>query len=213
MSSARSYQLMIQNDSIDRIRSGVNSGRFIGFDPITRSLGDKVITFDDHYGSVDHLNRTPNKTEIFNKDNSTNLASINSRKVLSIFGTNRKDSAYIKKYDADSITKTETYENFLFQRRAIFKNLIARRVRVVMPGNFQLTSGFNVEVFTSGFRTKSKNSEGEEVTLNGKYLIVAARHTITHNKHETLIEIATDSTNDNQVYTSNPQQNELLMRT
>jgi hypothetical protein len=133
--------------------------------------------------------------------------------VLSIFGTNRKDSAYIKKYDADSITKTETYENFLFQRRAIFKNLIARRVRVVMPGNFQLTSGFNVEVFTSGFRTKSKNSEGEEVTLNGKYLIVAARHTITHNKHETLIEIATDSTNDNQVYTSNPQQNELLMRT
>lgn len=213
MSSARSYQLMIQNDSIDRIRSGVNSGRFIGFDPITRSLGDKVITFDDHYGSVDHLNRTPNKTEIFNKDNSTNLASIDSRKVLSIFGTNRKDSAYIKKYDADSITKTETYENFLFQRRAIFKNLIARRVRVVMPGNFQLTSGFNVEIFTSGFRTKGKNSEGEEVTLNGKYLIVAARHTITHNKHETLIEIATDSTNDNQVYTSNPQQNELLMRT
>jgi hypothetical protein len=212
MSSARSYEILVQNDSIDRIRSGVNSGRFIGFDPITRSLGEKVITFDDHYGSVDHLNNTPNRPEIFNKDNTTNLSSVDSRKVLSIFGTNRKNSSYIKKYDSDSISKTEPYENFLFQRKAIFKNLIARRMKVVMPGNFQLTSGFNVEVLTSGFKSKSKNSENEEVTLNGKYLIVAARHTITHNKHETLIEIATDSTNDTQVYTSNPQQNELLKR-
>jgi hypothetical protein len=213
MSSARSYEIIIQNDSIDRIKSGVNAGKFIGFDPITRSLGEKILTFDDHYDSTDHLNKTPNKTEIFNKDNTTNLTSVDSRKVLSIFGANRKNSSYIKKYDPDSISKTEGYENFAFQRKAIFKNLIAKRMKVVMPGNFQLTSGFNVDVLTSGFKNKIKNTENDEVTLNGKYLIVAARHTITHNKHETLIEIATDSSNDIEVYTSNPQQNETLKRT
>jgi hypothetical protein len=213
MSSARSYEVIIQNDSIDRIKSGVNAGKFIGFDPITRSLGEKIFTFDDHYNSTDHLNKTPNRTEIFNKDNTTNLTSIDSRKVLSIFGANRKNSSYIQKYDPESISKVETYENFAFQRKAIFKNLVAKRMKVVMPGNFQLTSGFNVEILTSGFKNKVKNTENDEVSLNGKYLIVAARHTITHNKHETLLELATDSSNDIEVYTSNPQQNEILKRT
>jgi hypothetical protein len=212
ISSARGFELVVQNDSIDKIRSGVNAGKFIGFDPLTRSFNEKNITFNDHYNSVDHLNKNPNKTEIFNKDNTTNYTSINSRKVLSIFGTNRKNSSYIKKNDPDSISKIEDYENFSFQRRAIFKNLIAKRMRVVMPGNFQLTSGFNVEVLTSGFSRKSKGSENDDVSLNGKYLIVAARHTLTNNKHETLIEIATDSTTDARTYTSNPQQNELLKR-
>jgi hypothetical protein len=213
MSNARSYEMILQNDSIDKIRSGVNAGKFIGFDPITRSFGEKNVTFDDHYNSIEHSNRNPNRTEIFNKDNSTNLTSTDSRKVLSIFGTNRKNSNYIKKYDADSISKVENYENFIFQRKAIFKNLIAKRMKVVMPGNFQLTSGFNVDVLTSGFNRKTKESQNDEVSLNGKYLIVAARHTITNNKHETLIEIATDSTNILEVYTSSPQQNELLKRT
>jgi len=212
ISSARGFELVVLNDSIDKIRSGVNAGKFIGFDPLTRSFNEKNITFNDHYNSVDHLNKNPNKTEIFNKDNTTNYTSINSRKVLSIFGTNRKNSSYIKKNDPDSISKIEDYENFSFQRRAIFKNLIAKRMRVVMPGNFQLTSGFNVEVLTSGFSRKSKGSENDDVSLNGKYLIVAARHTLTNNKHETLIEIATDSTTDARTYTSNPQQNELLKR-
>ena len=212
MSSARAYELMVQNDSIDKIRSGVNAGTFIGFDPVTRSFGVKNITFADHYKSMDHLNANPNQTAIFNKDNTTNLTSVNSRKVLSIFGTNRKNSSYIKKKDPESISKVEDYENFAFQRRAIFKNLIAKRMKIVMPGNFQLTSGFNVDVLTSGFNRKSKGEENEDISLNGKYLIIATRHTLTNNKHETLIEVATDSTNDSQTYTSNPQQNELLKR-
>ncbi len=210
MSSARGYELILQNDSIDKIRSGVNAGKFIGFDPITGSFSEKNITFADHYKTMDHLNKNPNQTTIYNKDNTTNITAIDSRKVLSIFGANRKKSSYIKKKDPESISKVEDYENFAFQRRAIFKNLIAKRMKVIMPGNFQLTSGFNVDVLTSGFNRKNKGSQNEDVSLNGKYLIVAARHTLTNNKHETLIEIATDSTNDLQVYTSNPQQNELL---
>lgn len=212
MSSARNYELLVQNDSIEKIRSGVNAGKFIGFDPLTRSFGEKNITFNQHYKSIDHSNKNPNQTEIYNKDNTTNLSSVDSRKVLSIFGTNRKNSSYIKKYDSDSISKIEDYENFSFQRAAIFKNLIAKRIKIVMPGNFQLTSGFNVDFLTSGFNAKNKDSENNDLSINSKYLIIAARHTLTHNKHETLIEVATDSTNDLQTYTSNPQQNELLKR-
>lgn len=212
MSNARSFELILQNDSIDKIRSGVNAGKFIGFDPLTRSFGEKNITFDDHYNKIDHPNSNPNKTEIFNRDNTSNMTSIESRKVLSIFGTNRKNSNYIKKYDPESISKVEDYENFAFHRRAIFKNLVAKRIKIVMPGNFQLTSGFNVDFTTSGFSKKEKGDKNGDTSINGKYLIIAARHLITNNKHETIIEVATDSTNDPQTYTSNPQQNELLKR-
>ena len=213
MSSARAFEVVMQNDSIDKIKSGVNAGKFIGFDPLTKSFAEKNVSFDEHYNLVEHLNKTPNIAEIFNKDNTTNLTSVDSRKVLSIFGANRKNSSYIKKYDPDSISKVENYESFLFQRKAIFKNLTAKRLKVVLPGNFQLTSGFNVDVLTSGFNRKTKDSTNDDLSLNGKYLIIAARHTITTNKHETLIEIATDSTNNPEIYTSNPQQNELLKNT
>lgn len=213
MNSARAYEVILQNDSIDKIRSGVNAGKFIGFDPLTRSLGEKNLSFDSHYSLTEHLNSNPNRTEIFNKDNTTNLTSVDSRKVLSIFGSNRKNSEYIKKYDGESISKVEGYESFMFQRKAIFKNLASKRLKVVLPGNFQLTSGFNVEILTSGFNLKSRGDQNQEISLNGKYLIIAARHTITNNKHESMIEIATDSTNNPQVYTSSPEQNELLRRT
>ena len=45
-----------------------------------------------------------------------------SRKVLSFFSTARKFSEYIKQNDPTSISKDEGYENYMFQRKAIFKN-------------------------------------------------------------------------------------------
>jgi predicted RNA-binding protein len=77
-----------------------------------------------------------------------------------------------------------------------------------MPGNFQLTSGFNVTFNTSGFSDKSKNVEDN--SINGKYLIVATRQIIKNNKHETIIEVVTDSTNEATSYTSSQQQNQTL---
>jgi hypothetical protein len=213
MSSARDFKIVTQNNPIDRIKSGVNSGKFICFDPVTRSLGEKVISFSDHYNLIDHLNENPSVTEVVNKDKSSNLTSPDSRKVLSFFSTNRKNSEYIKKYEGESISKLENYESFMLQRKAIFKNLISKRIRLVMPGNFQLTSGFNVEILTSGFSEKSRDSKNQDLSLNGKYLIVGAKHVITMNKHVTLIEVVTDSTVDPNNYVSSPQQTQLLQRT
>jgi hypothetical protein len=208
MSGARSFEVLVQNDLIDKIRSGVGAGKFIGFDPLTRTFGEKPLNFKSHYDTLTHANKNQNITEVFNRDNTTNLTTINSRKVLSIYGPKRKESAYIKKYDPSSISKVEDYENFAFQRKAIFKNLVARRLKIVMPGNFQLTSGFNVTFNTSGFSDKSKNVEDN--SINGKYLIVATRQIIKNNKHETIIEVVTDSTNEATSYTSSQQQNQTL---
>ena len=211
LNNARSFEVVMQNDSIDKTRSGVNAGKFIGFDPITKMFATRNISYADHYSSMKHGNEKPNYSAIRNRDNKFNDVSFDARKVLSSFGTARKYSEYIKKNDGASISKDESYENFLFQRKAIFKNLTNKRLKLVMPGNFQLSSGFNVNFSAPTYAIKEKGDSNEDITLSGKYIIVAARHTISYNKHETIIEVASSSTNNPYINASIPEQNDKLL--
>jgi hypothetical protein len=117
----------------------------------------------------------------------------NSKKTVSSFGANRKFSAYVKKYDPTSISKIENQEDFIFQRKAIITNLMNKRIKLVMPGNFQLTSGFNLNIRVPDFSLKETGGDNEDRAVSGKYLIVATRHIIGYDKHETILEVATTS--------------------
>jgi len=211
ISIARSFEVISQNDSIEKTRSGVNAGKFIGFDPVTRTFATRNITYNDHYSSMKHGNIKPNYSAIQNRDNKFNDTSFDARKVLSFFSTARKFSEYIKQNDPTSISKDEGYENYMFQRKAIFKNLTNKRIKVVMPGNFQLSSGFNVNFSAPVYAIKEKGDSNEDPSLNGKYLIVATRHVIGYNKHETIVEMVSSSTNNQHNIASHPEQNNKLM--
>ena len=137
ISSARSLEVLAQNDSIEKTRSGVNAGKFIGFDPMTRTFATKNIGYGDHYSNMKHGNENPNFSSIQNRDGQVNDAAYDSKKVVSSFGTARQFSEYIKKNDPTSISNIEVQENFIFQRKAILQNLMSKRLKLVMPGNFQ----------------------------------------------------------------------------
>ncbi len=62
-----------------------------------------------------------------------------------------------------------------------------------MSGNFQLTSGFNLTLNFPSFSIREKGDDNKDRSLSGKYLIVATRHIIGYQKHETIIELATTS--------------------
>jgi hypothetical protein len=80
-----------------------------------------------------------------------------------------------------------------------------------MPGNFSLSSGFNVNFKTQGFSLKTKGeNETEDLTVSGKYIITGTRHIISLTRHVTVIEVASDSTNDTNQYVSNPLSNQTL---
>jgi hypothetical protein len=209
LSAARHFEPIVQNDSISAIMGGVNAGTFVGFDPMTRNFGAKSLNFADQYEKMDHANKGAKLTEVVNRDGTSTLTTFDSRKVVSLFGSTRKDSAYIKANDPTSLSKVENQEDFVFQRKAILTNLTNSRIKLVMPGNFHLTSGFNVNLAAPGFQ-KSKIGAEKDLSVDGKYLIIASRHIITYNKHETVIEIARDSTNDKSTYVSSPDQNRML---
>jgi len=196
ISGAKSFEVLSATNLIERTRSGVNAGTFIGFDPITRTISSKQISYDDHYSNMKHGNETPNFTPIQNRDGKENSQNFNSKKTLSIFGTARKFSEYIKKNDPTSVSINETTEDFLFQRKAIMSNLMSKRLKIVMPGNFQLSSGFNVNVQAPVFGEREKNSNEEDKSVSGKYVIIASRHIIGFEKHETIIEVASSSSSN-----------------
>jgi len=206
LSGARSFEVVAQNDSMEKTRSGVNAGKFIGFDPMTRIVSTRGISFLDVYATMKHGNKMPNVTDMKNKSGQSNMEAFDSKKALSIFGTGRKYSEYIKANDPESLTYIEPYEDLVFQRKSIMKQLMSKRLKFVMPGNFQLSAGYNVDVNVPELAAKEDGVESEDLSLNGKHLIVASRHIISFDKHETVIEVASTSTNKEEVYASNPNQ-------
>jgi hypothetical protein len=211
ISSARYLEVIAQNDTIEKTRAGVNAGKFMGFDPMTRTFEKKNISYGDHFLSMKHGNDNPNITTMQNRDGQKNVEAFDSKKVVSLFGTARQLSNYIKQADPASLSKVEAQENFIFQRKAILTNLMGKRVKLVMPGNFQLTSGFNVNLTAPTFGQKEKGDTNEDKSLSGKYVIVASRHIIGFDKHETIIEVASSSNSNEFIPADNPQQTRAML--
>lgn len=210
INTARSIEVVSQSNEIEKTRSGVNASKFIGFDPLTRTIATKNISYGDHYSNMKHGNESPNFSQIQNRDGVNNTETYNASKTVNIFGAARQFSEYIKKKDPFSISKEENVEAWLSQRKSIIKNLMTKRVKIVMPGNFQLTSGFNVNLIVPNSGRKDKGDDNNDASLSGKYLIVASRHIIGYEKHETIIEVATSSSANEFIPASNPIQTKAI---
>lgn len=205
ISSARAFEVVKQNDSITKQRSGVNAGQFIGFDPMTRVTAKKDIGYGDVFATMDHANDNPNASVVQSRGGENNTNAFDSKKMMSMFNTAQQFSKYIKEKSPEVLSKLENQESWLFQRKSIIGNLMGKRLKVVMPGNFQLTSGFNVNVVAPTLGKKFKGDDNEDKSLSGKYIIVASRQIIGYDKHETIIEIATTSS-DVPVLTASAEQ-------
>lgn len=209
-SSIKSFEVISQTNEINRIRSGVNAGKFIGFDPITRIIDTREISFEDHFYSMEHGNKNPTISIIENRKKEKNINAYNSKKTVNIFGRARQLSSYIQSREPESISKQEDYENYIFQRKAILENLMTKRIKLIMPGNFQLSSGFNINLVIPNLARKEKGDSNDDISLNGKYIIVASRHIIKFDRHETIIEVATTSTDVDLLSSSSEETLELL---
>jgi hypothetical protein len=212
---ARSFEVITQNDFINNTKSGVYAGKMVGFDPLTRTVQEKNHTFKEMYDNGEHANKTPNVSLIKNRNGNFQTEMYNSRVVTYPSFANRKNSDYIKENDPTSASLDDDTENYIFQREAIFQNLFSKRVKIVLPGNFKISSGFCVDLDVP---KKSVLVDGEnpfDSTLYGKYLIIATRHIIRPNMHEVVIEAVTDSSNyknkgENTVFTSTVDQEKAI---
>jgi hypothetical protein len=216
MEMARAMEMVSQSDELERVQKGINAGTFMGFDPMTGMTEKNRISYSDVFNDMKHGNKLPNISVIKNREGIPNINSFNSKKVLNVFSSlaAKQASTYIRKNDPESISKHENYESFIFQRKALIGNLLSRRLKLAMPGNFQLSSGFNVYVSAPNFAKKSleKSESLRDETASGKYLIVASRQIISaFDKHETVVEVATTSTENPYIAQSSATQMKKLL--
>lgn len=190
---ARDLETITQFDYLDNLMSGVYSGTFIGFDPLTRIIVEQPVSFDDIFKD-NNLNKTANLPKDINSENLLNTQMIGSKRVVYPTHIARSNTSYVLDNDKKSLNLKETPEYFSLQRRAILKHLYSQRIKIALPGNFALTSGVTLNI------SKQKSSyydekENVDDSLFGKYLVVAVRHILGNNKHETILELVTDSKN------------------
>jgi len=210
LSGARSFEVVSQVDTIKRTRAGVNAGTFIGVDPITRMISKRPLSYLDHYENMKHGNMTPNFASQFNKEGLLNTEMHDSRIVLDTFSTPRQLSEYVKSHDPESLSYGSRTEDYTFQRKAIFENLNSKKLKIVMPGNFQLTTGFNVNVNAPYFGEKEPGDENKDPNLSGKYVIIGSRQLIKESTHETIIEVASTSSENQFITESLPAQQQAI---
>jgi len=191
---ARDFKVLTQFDFLETVKNGSWAGTFQGFDPITRKFVNAKVGYSSFRGNTNERNALT--TIIQDKEGKLNTESYNSRKVLAFSEIDRSQSAYIKSKlnnTQDNIVP-DNPEQYLLQRRSIFKSFLDRKVRVVVPGNFKISSGLNVLLKTQDRSVRPVNGEIDDASLYANYTVIACRHIITFTKHETIFEAASDST-------------------
>jgi hypothetical protein len=182
----RDYEVLNQYDFIENTKSGVyaKTGRF--YDINNRTFKEIRSNFSQDQSGVGSANA--NKNVIPPKNNRFNLSPEQAY--------NSKIESYF--YNSKLTGKEETPDKWLLQREAIMQNLFARKIRVVMSGNFLYTSGKLMNVFVPKFSVATSNDSdsGLDRFLSGNYLIMATKHTLRaeSREHTTTMDLVTDST-------------------
>ncbi len=204
------YEVISQFDLNKSIKSGLFSGTFIGFDLMTQSIAVKTSNYNSLYNKNEHANKTPNIGVITNKFGLKNTEMYDSKVVLFPMDAFASESSYIRENDPLSIDVSDDTYNYVLQRDASIRNILNQRIKILMPGNFDLTSGLTANLTVPVKGEKAKIVDNIDYSLSGKYLIVASRQMITSQKHETIIEVATDSSNRDSYYLSTEIQNNFM---
>jgi hypothetical protein len=170
---ARDLKVLSQFSVLDSVQDGVYAGRFVGFDTLTKTT--KITTIVSDKNLSDENNKGYNEMT-------------NSRVVSYPFALPRTAVEYIKENDPEAYSIIDRSENYIYQRKAIFTNLMQQRLQLVMPGNFELFCSRNVYLKVPKFSTQL-GQDALDRSLTGKYIITGTRHVIKPNRHETIIEV------------------------
>ncbi len=196
MFSAKDYGIDSQFNLLKSIKNGVYAGSFTGFDPLTRIISSKNISYADHWQTVKHATDTPDLALIRNRNNDDSTESFGARTSMYYMTTPLKFSEYVKSHDPTMFSSLENTEDYVFQRRAIFYTLATNKMYLALPGRFDTTSGLNlmIEAFKKG--EKIDGDPNYDFSLYGKKLITSCRHIIKNNTHDMVLELSTTSKSD-----------------
>jgi hypothetical protein len=198
----RNFNFISSFDLIDNIKNGFFANKFIGFDILTRTITEKNLDMDNVFGQK-NLNKFPNASAGLNRENKDLSEMYDSKVTLYPFQTTRLTAPYVKKNDNVTATIIDDAHIYLPKRKAIFNNLLQKKICINLPGNFAISSGFVLNLQSHSYSLQT-GEQSKDDSISGKYLVIGTRHIIKPDKHETICELASDSTN-NRLIAANTQ--------
>ena len=189
----RNFNFTVSFDFLENVRNGFFANKFIGFDILTRTIQTTYLDINNNFKKGKTLNDYPTASSAVNRENRDASQMYDSKVVLYPFQTSRFDTTYVKTNDNAAATIIDDTHTYIPQRKATLNNLLQRRMNVTLPGNFAISSGFVLNLNAHGYSVN--DGERLDKSISGKYLIVGTRHMIKPEKHETICEISSDSTN------------------
>jgi len=189
----RNFNFTVSFDFLESVRNGFFANKFIGFDILTRTIQTTYLDINNTFKKGKTLNDYPIASAAQNRENKDASEMYDSKIVLYPYQTSRFNTTYVKTNDNAAATIIDDTHTYLPQRKATLNNLLQRRMNITLPGNFAISSGFVLNLNAHSYSVNDENRTDN--SISGKYLIVGTRHMIKPEKHETICEISSDSTN------------------
>lgn len=202
------YRIQVMNnfDTLGATSKGTLNNRLIALDPLTR----KKVTQDFNYEEYKKNSKSMNKKDVtdINSSSSSDYKDKQGKKLyesppenlesgpLRLMVTNSTQSKLQQiKNTPGSVQNDYFIERYLPNRIAQLFLSQYNRIKILVPGNSNLKIGdtVNIRIYETIPLNNEKNQKGEDVYLNGKYLITAIRHIINVTRYTTVIELSKES--------------------
>ena len=183
-----------QYDIRDEIKSGMHGVNTVSYDILQHSVKITPMNIQDMTKGV---NLNPGSISM-NKS-ALDKDSINYPMMCYPVGPNAFSGGASKLISPFDLNKSDDSDKYYSQRKTQMMRYFLTRVRIVVPGNFDLVSGSVIELKIpfGGIKTTDDNLDTH---LSGKYIIIGVKHKLNIQGHETILEISKDSTLDQTIY-------------
>ena len=168
---------------------------------LTRNVEITRLDINNTFKKDKSLNQFPMASAGLNRENKNASQMYDSKVVLYPYQTSRFDTSYVRKNDNKSATIIDDTHTYIPQRKALLNSLLQRRMNITLPGNFSISSGFVLNLNAHAFSLN--DGDNIDKSISGNYLIIGTRHMIKPDRHETICEISSDSTNNEFVLAGN----------
>jgi hypothetical protein len=187
---ARKMEVVSQYNLLQNIDSGIQGATHVAFCPWERTYIETQLDLRNIPTPKIPFTSTPTNLR-FNPNASR---SYNSVVISHVTAGGFLHSDHLRSMDPASLNSEDNTMQYVAQRRALLKSYMSTRIRLEMPGNFDLSSGYMVN-FKKSIAGRQTESSGADTTLSGRYMIIASRNIIKYESHITVLELATNTFN------------------
>lgn len=189
---AKNSEIVRQFNLLESIRKGTYASSIFGYDLITGTFFRQDIR-SDYYRRNATLNNQKIVPTVSNRSGNFADESFDSKRTILVTDSQYRLSNYATRNSPNNNLHEPEFS--LAHRSAVLSFLTTKKMKILLPGNFNLSVGMLVDL---NYPKRGNISEDEQndLSFSGRQLILAVRHVITPSQHETAIEVASDSEPD-----------------